>query len=132
MLVDLENIVRVEAGWLTDQEACGVLARALALGGPTDFRLAVAPCGVLRRYAGTLSALHLCCEPVTPGPDAADLALLEHAEHLIGVGYRRFTVLSGDHIFAALCRRHPTTVITRAGRPVARELRKTAVAVMAA
>jgi hypothetical protein len=48
------------------------------------------------------------------------------------VGYRRFVVVSADHIFHELCRRHPTTVIVRHGQPVARILRQTAVAVLAA
>lgn len=130
MLVDLENIARVKGGWLTEQELAEVLAHALALAGAADFRLAVAPCGVLKRYAGTLAALRLRCEAVTPGPDAADLALLAHAGHLIAVGYDHFVVLSGDHLFAEI--RRPITVIVRDGQPVARALRQTAAAVLAA
>lgn len=132
MLVDLENIARVEEGWLTEQELADVLTHALAMAGGADFRLAVAPCGVLKRYAGTLAALRLCCEAVTPGPDAADLVLLSHAWHLIAVGYDHFVVLSGDHLFAEIGRRAPITVIVRDGQPIARALRQAAIAVLAA
>lgn len=132
VLVDLENIARAGGDWLPDDETGLVLRRALYLAGPAEFRIAIAPAGVLRRYAGTLDSLHLPCESVPAGPDAADLALLAHARHLTRVGYRWFTVLSGDHIFAELSRQHPTTVIVRRGQSVARVLRQTAIAVLAA
>lgn len=132
MLVDLENIARVEGGWLTEPELAEVLRHALAMAGGADFRLVVAPNGVLKRYVGTLAALRLCCSAVTPGPDAADLVLLDHAWYLIDVGYDHFVVLSGDHLFAEIASRAPITVIVRDGQPVARALRQAATAVLAA
>jgi hypothetical protein len=130
VLVDLENLARVDGGWLTEQALADILTHALALAGSADFRLAVAPRAVLKRYAKTLAALHLPCEVVAPGPDAADLVLLAHAAHLTTVGYDHFVVLSGDHIFATIDR--PITVIVRDGQPVARALRQSAAAVLAA
>lgn len=133
MLIDLENIVRVGGGRLLPAQQAGtVLERALDLAGPADFRLAIAPTGVLQRLAGALRTLRLPCEAVRAGPDAADAALLAHAEHLVSIGYTSFIVISADHYFSEICRRYPTTVIARHGQPVARVLRQTAVAVLAA
>jgi len=132
VLVDLENVVRVRSDLMPAEDALQMLGRALKLAGPADFRIAIAPAGILRRYAGPLVTLALPCESVPAGRDSADLALLAHAEHLASVGYRRFVVVSGDHFFHEICRRHPTTIIARHGQPVARLLRQTALAVLAA
>ena len=119
VLVDLENVVRSDGLWITPVEAERVLGLALQQAGGADFRLAVAPVSVLRRYVDVLARAGLPCEHVTPGPDAADLVLLEHARYLEERGYTHFTVVSGDHIFSDICRRHPTTVIVRRNQPVA-------------
>jgi hypothetical protein len=132
VLIDLENLLRRNGEWITTAEAERVLATAMYLAGAAEFRLAVAPATVLRRYVDVLVRVGLPCEHVTPGPDAADLVLLEHERHLTERGYTRFAVVSGDHIFSDICRRHPTTVIVRRDQPVARALRETAIAVLAA
>src|SRR5689334_13447965 len=98
VLIDLENIVRVGGGLLLPEQRAGtLLERALDLAGPADFRLAIAPAGVLQRMAGPLRTLRLACEAVPAGPDAADAALLAHAEHLGSIGYTSFVVISADH-----------------------------------
>ena len=117
VLVDLENVVRSDGLWITPVEAERVLGLALQQAGGADFRLAVAPVSVLRRYVDVLARAGLPCE---------------HARYLEERGYTHFTVVSGDHIFSDICRRHPTTVIVRRNQPVARELRETAIAVLAA
>jgi len=107
------------------------LTAGIAQAGACQFRLALAPASVLRRYSGPLASLNLPCEAVVAGPDAADHALLAHATHLATVGYGNFVVMSGDHIFSSLTSRYPTTVIVRRSQPVAGALRQTALAVLA-
>jgi len=132
LLIHLENVVRDGHVWATPEAVTRTLTDGIALAGTCQFQIALAPASVLRRYAGPLASLRLPCEAVVAGPDAADHALLAHASHLAGVGYGAFVVMSGDHIFSAISTRYPTTVIVRRGQPVARALRQTAHAVLAA
>ena len=132
LLIDLENLGRDGQVWATPEDLKHTLGDGMALVGACQFRLALAPSSVLRRYAGPLASLSLPCEAVAAGPDAADLALLAHADHLATVGDGAFVVMSGDHIFSAISRLYPTTFIVRRGQPVARVLRQTALAVLAA
>lgn len=132
LLIDLENVVRDGHQWATPEAVTRTLTDGIAQAGACQFRLAVAPASVLRRYAGPLASLSIPCEAVAAGPDVADHALLAHASHLARVGYGDFVVMSGDHIFSAVSTRYPMTVIVRRGQPVARALRQTALAVLAA
>jgi hypothetical protein len=60
---------------------------------------------------GLLHKLSIPTAVVQPEPDAADLALLEQAEHLASIGFRCFVILSGDLVFAHAYR--PTRVSLR-------------------
>lgn len=62
---------------------------------------ALAP-SLLGPYIPLLAPRGWGLEMVVPGPDAADLVLLEHARFAVERGYTDLVVVSGDHIFAEL------------------------------
>lgn len=132
VLIDLENFLYGYRNLMSPDKALPLLKRALAQVPDREHCIAVAPSWVIGHYVRVLHELSIPSAVVAPGPDAADLALLEQAEHLASIGYQRFVVISGDHIFSSLCRAFPTTVIIRKNQPVARELKETAAFVLAA
>lgn len=131
VLIDLENFLHGSKGLLSSAQARPFLARAMHLIPDSGHCIAVAPARVIGNYIGLLHELAIPSAVVPPGPNAADLALLEQAEHLASIGYRRFVVLSGDHIFSELCRDYLTTVIVRNNISLARVLNQTAESVVA-
>lgn len=130
VLIDLENFLHEGKGLLSPEQARPFLSRAMELIPDSGHCIAVAPARVIGHYVGLLHELSIPTAVVQPGPNAADLALLEQAEHLASIGFRRFVVLSGDHIFAELCRAYPTTVIVRNNGALAKVLRETAESVV--
>lgn len=126
VLIDLENFLYASRGLLSAERARPILRQTKELIQDSTHCLAVAPAWVLGRYVGLLHEFEIPSAAVPPGPNAADLALLEHAQHLASIGYQRFVVLSGDHIFTELCRRYPTTVIVRNNNALARALKEAA------
>lgn len=71
-----------------------------------------------------LAELRIAPLPVAPGPDAAELALLDHARHVHRAGGRVFLVASSDRRFAELAALDNTRieVFARDGQPVATKL----------
>lgn len=130
MLIDLENFLHGAKGLLTPEQARPLLSRAMRLVPDSGHCIAVAPARVIGRYVAVLHELSIPIGVVEPGPNAADLALLAQAGHLASIGFRRFVVLSGDHIFAELCRAYPTTVIVRNNRALAKAIREAAESVV--
>lgn len=130
VLIDLENFLHGAKGLLTPEQARQFLTRAMRLVPDSGHCIAVAPARVIARYIALLHELSIPIAVVEPGPNAADLALLEQAKHLASIGFRRFVVLSGDHIFTELCRAYPTTVIVRNNRALAKALREAAESVV--
>ena len=126
MLIDLENFLHGSKGLLSSEHARPFLAKAMRLIPDSGHCIAVAPARVIGRYVSLLHELSIPIAVVPPGPNAADLALLEQAEHLASTGYERFVVLSGDHIFSELSKAYPTTVIVRNSKSLARVLKATA------
>jgi len=126
VLIDLENFLHGAKGLLSPEHARSFLARAMHLIPDSAFCIAVAPARVMGRYISLLHELSIPISLVSPGPNAADLALLELAQHLTSIGYQRFVVLSGDHIFSELSKAYPTTVIVRHNKSLAHALREAA------
>lgn len=60
--------------------------------------------------------------PVSPGHDAADAALLEHARYVYRRGGRTFVVASADHRFATLAGLGRLEVVAWKGQRIARRL----------
>lgn len=71
-----------------------------------------------------LAELRIAPLPVAPGQDAAELALLAHAQHVHRAGGRVFLVASSDRRFAELAALDNTRieVFARDGQPVATKL----------
>lgn len=130
VLIDLENYLHGAKGLLPPEHAQSFLARAMRLVPDSGHCIAVAPAWVIGNYITLLHELSIPTAVVPPGPNAADLALLEQAEHLTSIGFRRFVVLSGDHIFTELCQKYPTTVIVRNNRALAKALKDAAESVV--
>jgi hypothetical protein len=130
VLIDLENFLFGSKGLLSPRRARPILLRVLALIQDADYCIAVAPSWVIGHYVHLLHELSIPSAVVPPSPHAADLALLEQAEHLASIGYTQFIVLSGDHVFAELCRAYPTTVIVRNNKALARALQEAAESVI--
>lgn len=130
VLIDLENFLHGSKGLLSPEHARPFLAKAMRLIPDSGHCLAVAPARVIRRYVSLLHELSIPIAVVPSGPNAADLALLEQAEHLASVGYERFVVLSGDYIFSELSKAYPTTVIVRNNKSLAHSLKKAAESVL--
>lgn len=123
VLVDLENVV----GFRPKRRTLRTRMTAL-LGAAGPWHHAVAAYACLEDAddvtASTLAALGVAPLRVTPGPDAAELALLAHARRMQADGCARFTVCSGDHAFAALGDADASTleVLVWQGQPVATDL----------
>ena len=132
VLIDLENFLHDRYGLLSPKHARPFLTRALNLVESPGHCIAVAPARAIGHYAGLLHELSIPTAVVPVGRNSADHALLEQANHLASIGYRRFVVVSGDHIFTSLCRAYPTTVIVRKKMGCARQLRMAAECVLAA
>ncbi|TKG59156.1 hypothetical protein [Prauserella endophytica] len=120
MLVDLENVVGFRPKRRTLRTRMTALLDAA---GPRHH--AVAAYASLEDAddvtASTLAALGVAPLRVTPGPDAAELALLAHARRMQADGCARFTVCSGDHAFAVLGDADASSleVLVWQGQPVA-------------
>jgi len=130
VLIDLENFLFGSKGLISPKKARPILLRVLAFIQDTGYCIAVAPSWVIGHYVHLLHELSITSAVVPPSPNAADRALLEQAEHLASIGYTHFIVLSGDHVFAELCRAYPTTVIVRNNKALARALREAAESVI--
>ena len=134
LLLDLENILYHDGSsrwpWLQGTAAANILTRCLRtatsmLRRPPDRVFAVG-CADLMRRTMFLSPLRSSACRVTPTEaDAADRRLLEDADHLAGIGYTRFVIGSGDHIFSNFAAAHETYVLARPGT-LSRELRQAA------
>ncbi len=129
-LIDLENFLHGSKGLLSPEHARPFLSKAMRAIPDSGHCIAVAPARVIGRYVSLLHELSISTAVVPPGPNAADLALLEQAEHLASIGYQRFVVLSGDHIFSELSKAFPTTVIVRHNKSLARALKEAAASVV--
>lgn len=135
VLVDLENILHVGNSrrwpWLQGAAASNLLNRCLRtarvmLHREPDRVLAVS-CPDLMRRVAFLPPLHnLPCRIASAAPDAADQQLLDDAAHLAEIGFTRFVIVSGDHIFTDFARAHETYVIARPGT-LSHRLRRAAV-----
>ncbi|MFE3170073.1 hypothetical protein ACFXPA_04740 [Amycolatopsis sp. NPDC059090] len=120
VLVDLENVV----GFRPKRQTLRTRMTAL-LDAARPWHHAVAAYACIDdaddATASTLAALGVAPLRVTPGPDAAELALLAHARRMQADGCARFTVCSGDHAFAVLGEADASTleVLVWQGQPVA-------------
>lgn len=127
VLVDLENVVGFRPKRRTLRTRMTAL---LAAAGPRHHAVAAYACldDADDVTASTLAALGVAPLRVTPGPDAAELALLAHARRMQADGCARFTVCSGDHAFAVLGDADASTleVIVWQGQPVAADLAEAA------
>ncbi|MDX3187775.1 hypothetical protein PV458_05135 [Streptomyces sp. MN03-5084-2B] len=123
MLVDLENVVGFRPKRRTLRTRMTALLDAA---GPRHHAVAAYACldEADDVTASTLAALGVAPLRVTPGPDAAELALLAHARRMQADGCAHFTVCSGDHAFAVLGDADASTleVIVWQGQPVAADL----------
>lgn len=134
MLIDLENILHTDEGhrsWLHGKAAAVQLARCRhaavsLLQGQPDRILAVSGAHLMRCVAFLPQLLDVSCRVVRDDRNAADLRLLEDAEHLARIGFTRFVIASGDHIFADFAAAHETYVIARP-RALARRLRRASI-----
>lgn len=130
VLIDLENFLHGSKGLLSPEHARPFLAKAMRLMPDSGHSIAVAPARVIGRYVRLLHEFSIPIATVEPGPNAADLALLEQAEHLAAIGFERFIVLSGDHAFCELTKAYPTTVIVRNNKSLAHALNEAAESVV--
>jgi hypothetical protein len=123
VLVDLENVVGFRPKRRTLRTRMTALLDAA---GPWPHAVAAYACieDADDATASTLAALGVAPLRVTPGPDAAELALLAHARRMQADGCARFTVCSGDHAFAVLGDADASTleVLVWQGQPVAASL----------
>ena len=71
---------------------------------------------LLAAYVPLLASRGWALDLVAPGPDAADLALMERAHFAIDRGHTDLVVVSGDHIFAELANHTRLHVVTHTGR----------------
>lgn len=100
-LVDAENQT-IWAGRRLPLTAAAAVFDEICLyvtGIPTTAALAPS---LLAPYVPLLAGRNWSIDLVSPGPDAADLALLERARFAIEHGYTDFVLVSGDGIFADL------------------------------
>lgn len=100
-LIDAENVTIWDQQRVPAQAATVVfdeIERYVA-GLPTCAALAAS---LLAPYVSSLAWRGWSIDVVTPGPDAADLALMARAEFLIQRGYTDAVVVSGDGRFADL------------------------------
>lgn len=120
VLVDLENVVGFRPKRRTLRTRMTALLDAA---GPRHHAVAAYACieDTDDVTASTLAALGVAPLRVTPGPDAAELALLAHARRMQADGCARFTVCSGDHAFAVLGDADASSleVLVWQGQPVA-------------
>lgn len=107
LLIDLENMLfdDVHAGsWLGTAQTRWMLTAIVEAAGPVDYAVGVGAWPVLKHV------LHCCAggpegvrlRQVPLGPDRADQELVELANHLLGCGFGRLVVASGDRRFAAV------------------------------
>lgn len=71
---------------------------------------------MLASYLPILASRGWALKLVTPGPDAADLALMERARFAVDHGYDDLVIVSGDHIFAELAVRARLHVVSHPDR----------------
>lgn len=106
LLIDVENVL----GGLDRRRPLVFQTRIAVLlgaaGGPLHHCVAAFGMGSARDQAllSLLAEIGVAPWPVTPGPNAADRALLEHAQHVYRRGGRTFVVASGDHRLAEVAR----------------------------
>lgn len=116
VLLDLENIAHDRDGWVDEREferrMC-LVDRHLA---DADYVAAACAGHILKRYLRSFITRGLHVELVPGSPDAADQALLDHADFLHQHGYDRAIVISGDHCFACLAEHFELTVIAMPDR----------------
>lgn len=100
-LVDLENLCIFNGHRLALTQAAGVCTEidTFVAGLPTTAALA---CSLFAAYLPLLSARTWSIDMVQPGPDSADLALLERGHFAATHGVTDLVVVSGDHAFAEL------------------------------
>lgn len=100
-LVDLENLCIFKGSRLSLSRAgqvCDEIDSYVA-GLPTMTALA---CSLFAAYLPLLGARGWSIDVVQPGPDSADLALLERGRFAVTHGVTDLVILSGDHVFAEL------------------------------
>lgn len=114
LLIDLENLTHVHhgIGWVSPIDADRRLHMLLRAAPSPDYVLAVAGSHVFARYLPQSSLLtRIPLRTVPAIADAADIELLAVAEHLVGCGFARFVIASGDHAFAEFANRHSVFVV---------------------
>jgi hypothetical protein len=125
LLIDLENtvgscrakeaLIRRRVGLLLS--AAGPLHHAVA-------SYAVKTIDASEAVASTLADLGVTAFPAPDEADAAEKALLRHAEHVHARGGRLFTVASGDHRFTALKSLGKFDILLFEGQPLSARLAK--------
>lgn len=122
VLVDLENMVGAVRPRPALVRACVAVLRAAA--GPAHHALACYSTAdpATDGLVSVLAELGVAPWPVPPGPDAAETALLAHADYVYRQGGRTFCVASADRRFAALAELGRLEVLAWERQPIARRL----------